>query len=121
VKSLNDVTIIISSPPYGVEQPWNALRLALALIAVSGESNVNIFIVGDAISMAKKGQNTPQGYYNLEKMLTDLIGKGANVRVCGTCLKSRGLGKEDLVGGVEVGSMIGLAEWVRDSRTTLSF
>ena len=118
---MNDVTIIINSPPYGVEQPWNALRLALALMSVSGESNVNIFLVGDGVSIAKKGQNTPQGYYNLEKMLTDLIGKGANVHVCGTCLKSRGLSKEDLVGGAEMGSMIGLAQWIRDSRTTLSF
>jgi uncharacterized protein involved in oxidation of intracellular sulfur len=84
-------------------------------------SEVNLFLLGDAVSMAKKGQNTPEGYYNLEKMLTDLIGKGAKVWTCGTCLKSRGLSKEDLVEGAEIGSMMGLAQWIKDSRTTLSF
>jgi len=84
-------------------------------------SKVNLFLLGDAVSMAKKGQDTPEGYYNLEKMLTDLIQKGANVRTCGTCMRSRGVSSEDLVEGAEIGSMIGLAEWIRDSCTTLSF
>ena len=121
VKKLNDVTIIIDSAPYGVERPWNALRLALALMSASGKSEVNVFLLGDGVSVAKKGQSPPQGYYNLEKMLSEFVGKGGVVRACGTCLKSRGLSKKDLVDGVEVGTMIGLAEWVKDSRTVLSF
>jgi len=96
---LEDVTIIINDAPYGLERPWNALRLALALTSAAMKSKVNVFLLGDAVSIAKKGQNPPQGYYNLEKMLTDLVGKGANVRACGTCLKSRGLSEEDLVAG----------------------
>ena len=118
---MDDVTIIIDSPPYGVERPWNALRLALALMSASGNSKVNVFLLGDGVSIAKKGQSPPQGYYNLEKMASELVGKGGIVRACGTCLKSRGLSKEDLVEDVDVGSMMGLAEWVRDSRTVLSF
>ena len=119
--TMENVTIIINDAPYGLEKPWNALRLALTLTSASIGSKVNVFLLGDAVSIAKKGQSTPQGYYNLEKMLADLVAKGGNVRACGTCLKSRGLSKEDLVEGVDVGSMIGLAEWVRDSRTVLSF
>jgi len=118
---LEDVTIIINDAPYGVERPWNALRLALTLISAAVKLKVNVFLLGDAVSIAKKGQSPPQGYYNLENMLVELVGKGGTVRACGTCLKSRGLSREDLVKGVEVGTMMGLAEWVKESRTVLSF
>lgn len=118
---MDNVTIIIDSAPYGVERPWNALRLALALMSSSGKSSVNVFLLGDGVSIAKKGQSPPEGYYNLEKMVSELLGKGGVVRACGTCLNSRGLSKGDLVEGVEIGSMMGLAEWVKDSRTVLSF
>jgi len=118
---LEDVTIIINDAPYGMEKPWNALRLALTLMSASVKSKVNIFLLGDAVSIAKKGQSLPEGYYNLEKMLSELIGKGGIVHACGTCLKSRGLKKEDLVEGVEVGTMMGLSKWVKESRIVLSF
>ena len=115
------MTIIINDAPYGVERPWNALRLALTSISVAIKLKVNVFLIGDAVSIAKKGQRTPEGYYNLEKMLTDLISKGGNVQACGTCLKARGLNREDLVEGVEVGTMMGLSHCIEDSRVTLSF
>ena len=83
--------------------------------------NVNIFLLGDAVNAAKKGQKTPEGYYNLEQMLTDLIKKGAKVSACGTCLGARGLNHDDLIEGVKAGAMMGLAEWVKESRDVLSF
>jgi uncharacterized protein involved in oxidation of intracellular sulfur len=115
------MTIIINDAPYGVERPWNGLRLALASLSASIKSQVNVFLIGDAVSIAKKGQSPPKGYYNLEKMLTDFIMKGGNVRACGTCLRARGLSRDDLVEGVEVGTMMGLANWVRESQVALSF
>jgi uncharacterized protein involved in oxidation of intracellular sulfur len=118
---MESMTIIISDPPYGTERAWNALRLALASVSVAVKSKVNIFLLGDAVSAAKRGQNTPEGYYNLEKMLCDLIKAGATVRACGTCLKARALGEEDLIEGVGVGTMMELAKWVKESRVVLSF
>jgi uncharacterized protein involved in oxidation of intracellular sulfur len=94
---LEILTIIINDAPYGVERCWNALRLASASVAV--KMRVNIFLLGDAVSLAKKGQNPPSGYYNLEKMLGELIKRGVKVRACGTCLTARGLSKEDLIEG----------------------
>ena len=116
---MRDVTIIVNDAPYGSERPWNALRLAKASIAV--KSQVNIFLMGDAVTLAKKGQRTPEGYYNLEKMLVDLIQSGAKVFACGTCMASRGLGKEEMVQGVEKGTMMILASTIKESRTALSF
>lgn len=118
---METLTIIINDAPYGGERPWNALRLALTSVSAAIKLRVNVFLIGDAVSIAKKGQNPPGGHYNLEKMLTDLIKKGANVRTCGTCLKARGLSKEDLVEGAEMGTMMGLADWVKESRVVLSF
>jgi len=118
---LETLTIIVNGAPYGDERIWNALRLALTSISDVIGMNVNVFLLGDAVNAAKKGQKTPEGYYNLEKMLIDFIAKGGNVRSCGTCLKARGLSREDLVEGVEVGTMMGLADWVKESQKVLSF
>jgi len=118
---LETLTIIVNGAPYGDERVWNALRLALTSNSAAISMNVNVFLLGDAVNSAKKGQNTPEGYYNLEKMLHDLVKHGANVAACGTCLSARGLAKEDLVDGVQVGSMIKLSHWIRESSKVLSF
>jgi uncharacterized protein involved in oxidation of intracellular sulfur len=83
------IVMIISDPPYGNEKPWNALRLAKALAVI--HQKVRVFLLGDAVAIAKKGQQTPTGYYNLGQMLADLIGSGVEVRVCVTCIEARGL------------------------------
>jgi uncharacterized protein involved in oxidation of intracellular sulfur len=118
---LEYLTIIINGPPYGDEKVWNALRLATASISASIGMGVNVFLLGDTVSAAKKGQKPPEGYYNLEKMLRDLLGGGAKVAACGTCLNARAILKEDLIEGVEVGTMLKLAGWIKESSKVLSF
>jgi len=113
------VTMIINEAAYGKERAWNALRLAMALMIKSVK--VNIFLLEDGVTVAKKGQRPPEGYYNLEKMLAQLVQSGAKVRACGTCLQARGLSQKDLVPGVEVGKMLDLAEWIKESKSVLSF
>ncbi|RLI43306.1 hypothetical protein DRO69_09420 [Candidatus Bathyarchaeota archaeon] len=54
-------------------------------------------------------------------MLRDLLESGAKVAACGTCLRARGLAKQDLVEGVEAGMMSGLAHGVKESQKVLSF
>lgn len=51
---METITIIIDEAPYGVERPWNALRLALASMSAAIKSMVNVFLLGDAVSIAKK-------------------------------------------------------------------
>jgi uncharacterized protein involved in oxidation of intracellular sulfur len=63
-----EILLIVNDPPYGSERLYNALRLAAALL--KDESNrVLVFLMGDAVSGAKAGQKTPDGYYNIERML----------------------------------------------------
>ena len=118
---METLTIVINSAPYGDEKIWNALRLATASISSSTGMNVNIFLLGDAVSAAKKGQKTPEGYYILEKMLRDLLAAGAKILACGTCLNSRALSKEEIIEGIEVGTMIKLAGWIKESSKVISF
>jgi len=113
------MTLIINDAPYGIEKPWNAFRLASALLAI--KQKVNIFLLGDAVAIAKKGQKTPTGYYNLAQMLKNLIESGANIRACGTCLDSRGIEENELVEGVSVGKMLDLARWAQESSKTITF
>ena len=66
---------IVNDSPYGIERPYNALRLAMNLSKKPGIS-VSVFMVGDGVLCAKKGQKTPEGYYNIERMVQSLARKG---------------------------------------------
>ncbi len=112
-------TIIVQDPPYGTEKAWNALRLAQSLLAI--ETRINVFLLADAVGIAKAGQEVPTGYYNFGKMLEQLINKGAEIRACATCCKARGLKKEDLLKGGDIGSMADLARWTKESRQVITF
>jgi uncharacterized protein involved in oxidation of intracellular sulfur len=67
--------IIINDGPYGNERPYNALRLAMSL-AKRGTVHVRVFLMGDGVQCAVKGQETPQGYYNIERMFTAVMRGG---------------------------------------------
>jgi uncharacterized protein involved in oxidation of intracellular sulfur len=70
-------TIILNDAPYGGERSYNGLRLAMALARAN--IPVQVFLVGDAVSCALKNQKTPNGYYNIERMIKSLLKDGANV------------------------------------------
>ena len=115
------MTIILNSSPYGSEKVWDALRLSQALASVAMKTKLNIFLLGDAVTTAKKGQKPPEGYYNLEKMLKDLVDHGVNAVACKTCVRARGLAEADLIEGVHVGTLMDLAHYVEESQKVLSF
>ncbi len=66
---------IINDSPYGNERPYNALRLALDLVK-RPEAQVRVFLVGDGVNCAVAGQKTPEGYYNVERMLKAIARRG---------------------------------------------
>jgi len=115
------LTIIVNDALYGIEKPWNAFRLASTSISEEIGMTVRLFLMGDSVSAAKRGQKTPDGYYNMEKMLKSLISRGVEVMTCGTCVDSRGITKEDLVDGVLRGSMKILATWIKERDRVVSF
>ncbi len=60
--------IVLNDPPYGTERSYNGMRLANVL-SKDAEDEVRLFLIGDAVACAKRGQKTPNGYYNLERMM----------------------------------------------------
>lgn len=70
-----NILIIINDGPYGTERAYNALRLGMNLVK-RAEAAVRVFLVGDGVVCAKRGQTTPQGYYNVERMLKSIIQRG---------------------------------------------
>ena len=66
---------IINDSPYGNERPYNALRLALNLVK-RPDTSVSVFLMGDGVNCAIAGQKTPEGYYNVERMLKSLAKRG---------------------------------------------
>lgn len=69
------ILVIINPAPYGAEQPYNGLRVAMTLAKRPGVA-VRVFLVGDGVGCAHKGQKTPQGYYNVERMMQSLVRQG---------------------------------------------
>ena len=83
---------IVNDPPYGTERVYNALRLAHALAKKDPASEVTVFLMADAVLAAKAGQKTPEGFYNVERMLKRVLAAKGRVLLCGTCMDARGLG-----------------------------
>ena len=104
------ILIILNDSPYGTERSYNGLRLALAL-AKTGDTELRLFLMADAVACAKAGQKTPEGYYNLERMLRGLAAKEIPVGACGTCMDARGFIDADLLAGSHRSSMAELATW----------
>ena len=115
------LVLIVQDPPYGTEKAYNALRLVMALQREHTAVQVGMFLLGDAVTCALPGQVTPQGYYNLERMLKAVIARGAEVKTCGSCLEARGLKELSLVSGAAVSSMSELAQWVVEADKVLTF
>lgn len=98
-----EMLFILNDPPYGNERSYNALRLADQLV-LQENVNLTLFLMGDAVSCAKAGQKTPQGYYNIERMLKPIIHKGAII-LCGTCMDARGITDEEVAEGARRGTL----------------
>jgi len=116
------VLIIINDAPYGTEKAYNALRIANQLGKdYKEEIEVNIFLMADAVTCALAGQDTPNGYYNIERMLKLSVAKGAKIKICGTCASARGIKESKFVKGAELSTMAELATWIADSDKIMTF
>lgn len=115
------VLFILNEAPYGSEKVYNAMRLAMALQRERADVEIRIFLMADAVTGVLPNQTTPQGYYNVERMLKAVIGKGGQVKMCGTCAEGRGVHRLVLIEAVEISTMSQLAQWVAESDKVLTF
>ena len=116
------VLIIFNREPYDTtDVTWNGLRLAETLRKNNQE--VRIFLMNDAVDMARDACKPPATYdQDLTQMLKDLIAKDVPVKVCGTCMARCGIYKnQPYFEGAEKSTMGELANWVVDSDRILTF
>ncbi len=113
------ILVILNDAPYGSERSFNGLRLADSLARREG-TEVRVFLMGDSVMCAKSGQTTPQGYYNIERMLKPVLRNG-QVGACGTCLEARGLTPDMLAEGVHKGTLEELTDWTLWADRILDF
>lgn len=101
--------IILNDPPYGTERTYNGLRLGLSLVKNDPGGSVTVFLMADAVAAAKRGQKTPDGYYNVERMLKRLTLGANRVLLCGTCMDARGITDAEIADGAQRSTMDELA------------
>ena len=121
------ITVVVGEPPYGKERVYSALRFILTAL-FEGHS-VNLFILEDAVFLAKKGQKPAEmpsllehdAMPNCEEMLKAAIKQGVAVKVCGVCASERALQQEELIEGCQISSMHDLVRWVVETDRVVFF
>ena len=115
-----NVLVICQGPAYGAERSYNGLRLATAP-AKREDTEVKVFLIGDAVTCAVEGQKVPDGYYHLDRMITAAGHQAAEIGCCSTCLDARAITDEQLTSPAHHATLEDLADWVLWSENTLTF
>lgn len=92
------VLMIINGSAYGLDSTYNAIRLAVSLAKREGVEPT-VFLMGDGVTAAMRGQKTPDGYYKLDRMLGTVVRHDGRLLCCGTCMDARGISDEMLIDG----------------------
>ena len=76
------ILLLFNRNPYdGTDITWNGLRLAEQLLNTG--LKVNIFLMNDSVDLARDVTKPSEGYFDLGKMLKELISKNVQVKYCG--------------------------------------
>jgi len=118
---MEKVLILINDAPYGTEKAYNALRLAMQIQKEYENTELCVFLMADAVTCALPNQNTPNGYYNIERMIKAVINKNGKVKLCGTCADARGIKEMKLIEGAEISTMKELTQWTMESDKVVTF
>jgi tRNA 2-thiouridine synthesizing protein D len=122
---VGSITVVVADAPYGKERIYSALRFLL--VALHEGHRANLFLMEDAVFAAKKGQAPPEmpvgdaRMPSCEDLLHAAIVEGLNVRVCRVCCSERGVRDDEVMAGVQIGSMLDLVRWVVESDKALFF
>jgi uncharacterized protein involved in oxidation of intracellular sulfur len=116
-----NLLIILNPNPYdGSDVTRNALRLAD--FTLKAGSSVSIFLMNDAVDLAREGLACGSYDTDLGAMLVDLVNKGVQVKVCSTCLTRCGLAKDKpLMKEVVEAKMPELVQWIEAADKVVSF
>ncbi|WP_165463119.1 DsrE/DsrF/TusD sulfur relay family protein [Atlantibacter sp.] len=117
---MQNIVIIANGAAYGSESLFNSLRLAIALREQPGEMDLKLFLMSDAVTAGIRGQKPSEGY-NIQQMLEILTAQNVPVKLCKTCADGRGVSGLALIDGVEIGTLVELAQWTLAADKVLTF
>jgi tRNA 2-thiouridine synthesizing protein D len=80
-----------------------AVKLAGA--AIDKGHKVDLWLSGNATMLSLEKQRAFKDYSSLEKLLTELMGKGLQVAACEACAEARGYHDDNTLEGVKRASM----------------
>lgn len=115
------ILILINDAPYGTEKAYNGLRLATQIQKDYEDTDLCVFLMADAVTCALPNQNTPNGYYNIERMLKSVLLKKGKVKLCGSCAEARGIKEMVLIDGAELSTMKELTQLTFESDKVITF
>jgi uncharacterized protein involved in oxidation of intracellular sulfur len=118
---IHEGPVHINEPPYGTERVYNALRLAHALVKKEPTAQITVFLMADAVVAGRAQQKTPEGYYNVERMLKRVISGKGSILLCGTCMDARGMSEAELLEGAQRSTMDALANATAEADRVLVF
>lgn len=113
--------ILINDAPYGTEKAYNAFRLAMQIQKDYETTDLYVFLMADAVTCALPNQNTPNGYYNIERMVKAVLMKNGKVKLCGSCADARGLKELKLIEGAELSTMKELTQLTMECDKVVTF
>lgn len=114
------ILLIANGAAYGQESLFNALRLAISLKEEQTDLNLKLFLMSDAVVAGIAGQQPREGYH-LQQMLEILTAQRVPVKLCKTCADARGISQLKLADGVEIGTLLELAQWTLLADKVLTF
>lgn len=117
---MQKIAIVANGAAYGSESLFNSLRLAIALREQSPELDLRLFLMSDAVTAGLRGQKPAEGY-NIQQMIEILTAQNVPVKLCKTCADGRGIADLPLINGVEVGTLVELAQWTLAADKVLTF
>lgn len=119
--------LLLTEHPYGNETTRSALRTARRLSS-DPQAQVGLFLMADAVYCAHTGGEYAEGSYGeLEAQrysapqFIEILLQRAEVYACGTCMGERDLSLDDMLGGVEKGTMDLLNESLAAADKVLTF
>lgn len=117
---MQKILVIANGAPYGSETLFNALRLSIAIKEQATNSELKLFLMSDAVSAGLQGQKPHEGY-SLQQMLEILVAQNVVIKLCKTCTDARGITDLPLIDGIEVGTLVELAQWSLSADKVFTF
>ncbi|NYY76282.1 hypothetical protein DMI70_22030 [Escherichia coli] len=106
---MQKIVIVANGAPYGSESLFNSLRLAIALREQENNLDLRLFLMSDAVTAGLRGQNRKATTFS--KCWRSFTAQNVPVKLCKTCTDGRGISTFPLIDGVEIGTLVELAQW----------